>query len=145
MTGPYDDILYLPHHVSPQRAHMPMSDRAAQFSPFAALTGYEAAIKETARLTDERRQLDENEKEILNGKLQAIAEHLKERPQITITYFKPDERKSGGAYVTVTGTVIKMNMYRRTVIMENGLEISVDDMFEIHLQEVCHDIGFDLA
>ncbi len=145
MTGPYDDILHLPHHVSADRAHMPICDRAAQFSPFAALTGYEAAIKETARLTDERRQLDESEKEILNGKLQAIAERLKETPRVAITYFKPDERKAGGSYVTVVGAVIKMNPYRRMIIMEDGLEVPIDDVFEIQLQEVFHGVRFDLA
>ena len=145
MTGPYDDILHLPHHVSATRAHMPIRDRAAQFSPFAALTGYEAAIKETARLTDERRQLDESEKEILNGKLQAIAEHLKERPQVVITCFKPDERKAGGAYITVAGAVIKINPYRHVVIMEDGQEVRIEDVFDIKLQEIFNTDWFDLA
>jgi len=109
MTGTYDDIINLPHHVSVTRPHMTAVDRAAQFSPFAALTGYDAAIRETARLTDERVELDEYIKDALNKRLQIIAERMKEQPEITITYFQPDTKKSGGANITDTGTVKKID------------------------------------
>ena len=110
--GRYDDIINLPHHVSTKHPHMAPIDRAAQFSPFAALTGHDEAIKETARLTDERMELDENRKELLDARLQLLREHLGEKPTVTFTFFEPDERKSGGAYVTVTGSVKKIEERR---------------------------------
>ena len=102
MTGKYDDIIHLPHHVSATRPRMPMLDRAAQFSPFVALTGYEAAVRETARLTDQRVELDESAKAELDRKLRLLLS-LPGQPEASITYFRPDERKEGGAYETVTG------------------------------------------
>ena len=95
----YDDIIHLPHHVSAKHPHMPASDRAAQFAPFAALTGLGAAITETGRLTDEKTELDENEMMALNETLNAFAARLDEHPVAMFTYFQPDEKKSGGAYV----------------------------------------------
>ena len=92
----YDDIIHLPHHVSRIHPQMSMEDRAAQFSPFAALTGYDAAIVETARLTAQRVELDEYERQALNKKLQFISEHLNEHPKVSITCFVPDARKEGG-------------------------------------------------
>lgn len=130
-THKYDDIINLPHHVSSTRAKMPISDRAAQFSPFAALTGYDAAVKETARLTDERIELDESSKTILNEKLQIIMERIQERPEITVTYFLPDEKKAGGAYANVTGCVKKIDEYERTVVMTDGTKIPIDHIYEI--------------
>ena len=109
----YDDIIHLPHHVSTAHPPMPAADRAAQFSPFAALTGHEAAIRETARLTDERAELDENAKAVLDEKLRMIQEMLPAHPEITVTYFQPDAKKSGGAYVSVTGRVKKLDLYRQ--------------------------------
>ena len=106
MNGKYDEIMGLPHHVSKTRPQMPMSDRAAQFAPFAALTGYDSAIKETGRLTDERIELDEGALTALNMRYQLLMDALDEEPEVEITYFKPDERKAGGAYVTATGAVI---------------------------------------
>ena len=103
MNGKYDEIRGLPHHVSKTRPQMPMSDRAAQFAPFAALTGYDSAIKETGRLTDERIELDEGALTALNMRYQLLMDALDEEPEVEITYFKPDERKAGGAYVTATG------------------------------------------
>ena len=97
MNSPYADIIHLPHHVSQNHPQMPMLDRAAQFAPFAALTGYEAAVGETARLTAERRELDAQEAEELNRRLAALIANLPERPDATIEYFVPDDRKSGGA------------------------------------------------
>ena len=131
MMREYDDIIHLPHHVSTTRPHMAVIDRAAQFSPFAALTGHDAAIKETARLTEERVELDEYMKESLNGKLQIIVERLKEQPEIKITYFRPDEKKDGGAYVTDSGTVKKIDGYKRIVVMTNRTEIPIDEIVSI--------------
>lgn len=108
----YQEIIDLPHHVSKTHPQMPMSDRAAQFSPFAALTGYNSAIRETGRLTEERIELDEEALMALNMRYQLLIDSLKECPEVRITYFKPDERKSGGAYLTITGVVKKVDDYR---------------------------------
>lgn len=134
MTKTYDDIIHLPHHVSTKHPHMALIDRAAQFSPFAALTGHGAAIKETARLTDERVELDEYMKNVLSNKLQIIAERLKDKPEIEITYFQPDEKKNGGAYVTAAGSVKKIDEYERIVVMTDRKEISIDDIVAIEGQ-----------
>lgn len=134
MTKTYDDIIHLPHHVSGKHPHMSLTDRAAQFSPFAALTGHNAAIKETARLTDERVELDESMKDVLSNKLQIIAERIIEKPEIVITYFQPDEKKNGGAYVTAVGTVKKIDEYERIVVMTNRQEIPINDIIGIEGQ-----------
>jgi hypothetical protein len=110
---------------------MPAIDRAAQFSPFAALTGHDAAIKETARLTDERVELDESMKAALNDRLLMIAERIKEQPEIAITYFQPDEKKSGGAYVTAAGIAKKIDEYDRVVLMTDSTEIPIDEIISI--------------
>ncbi|MSS10690.1 YolD-like family protein [Clostridium sp. WB02_MRS01] len=133
MTKTYDDIIHLPHHVSATHPHMAAIDRAAQFSPFAALTGYDAAIKETARLTDKRVELDESMKEALSNNLQMIADRLKEHPEIAITYFQPDAKKNGGAYVTVINTVKKIDVYERIVVMTDGIVIPVDEIISIDI------------
>ena len=127
----YDDIINLPHYVSTKHPHMAPLDRAAQFSPFAALTGHEAAIKETARLTEERLEFEEDEKELLDAKLQIIREHLTEKPEVTFTYFEPDKKKSGGSYVTVSGRVKKMDLYGRRIIFEDKTEILMDDVVAV--------------
>lgn len=127
----YDDIINLPHHVSNKHPRMSPIDRAAQFSPFAALTGHDAAIKETARLTEERLELDENRKELLDARLQLLREHLGENPTVTFTFFEPDERKSGGAYVTVTGSVKKIEEYENKIILEEGAAIFIDDIYAV--------------
>lgn len=134
MTKTYDDIIHLPRHVSKKHPQMALSDRAAQFSPFAALTGHGAAIKETARLTDERVQLDEYMINVLSDRLQIIADRLKDKPEIMITYFQPDEKKNGGAYVTTTGTVKKIDVYERIVVMTDRQEIPIDDIVGIEGQ-----------
>lgn len=121
----YDDIMNLPHHTSTVHPRMDISDRAAQFAPFAALTGHEAAIKETARLTDEKVELDEDEKAILDEKLRLVQETLAEQPEITITYFQPDHKKAGGKYVSVTGHVKRLDLYGQSVHMQDGLKIPV--------------------
>lgn len=134
MTKTYDDIIHLPRHVSTKHPHMALIDRAAQFSPFAALTGHNAAIKETARLTDERVELDESFKTVLGNKIQIIAEQLVEKPEIVITYFQPDEKKSGGDYVTATGTVKRIDEYERIVVMTDRTEIPIDSIIGIEGQ-----------
>ena len=128
MKTPYDDIIRLPHHVSQNHPQMSMHDRAAQFAPFAALTGYEAAVGETARLTSERRELDPQEAEELNRRLTDLAARLKDRPKVTIEYFVPDDRKSGGAYVTVTGRVRHISVPEKTLVLEDGAVISLEDV-----------------
>ena len=128
MKTPYDDIIHLPHHVSQNHPQMSMLDRAAQFAPFAALTGYEAAVGETARLTAERRELDAQEAEELNRRLTTLIAHLPDRPEATIEYFVPDDRKAGGAYVTISGRVRHISFPERTLVMEDGTVIALDDI-----------------
>lgn len=127
----YDDIIHLPHHVSTSHPSMPVQDRAAQFAPFAALTGHGAAIKETARLTEERMELDENCVMLLDGKLQIIKEQLASQPFIMVTYFKPDMKKQGGAYITKQGCVKKIDEYVHAVVMTDGEQIPIEDIAEI--------------
>ena len=131
MNGKYDEIMGLPHHVSKTRPQMPMSDRAAQFAPFAALTGYDAAIKETGRLTDERIELDVEALSALDMKYQILMEALDEAPEVTITYFQPDERKAGGKYVSAVGAVKKIDDFERRITMRDGTRIPMDDVLSI--------------
>ena len=127
----YDDIINLPHHVSADRPHMPMIDRAAQFSPFAALTGYDAAIVETARLTDTKRELSEEQKEMICKQLLELQSRLKTDPHVTITYFIPDKRKAGGTYHTISGTAKKVDEYLGVLKMSNGITIPFNDILRI--------------
>ena len=127
----YDDIIDLPHHVSRKHPQMPLLDRAAQFAPFAALTGHEAAIKETARLTEEEIELDENSKELLDLRLQELQEHISECPEVTVTYFCPDEKKEGGAYETVTGKVKKVDGYAGELVFTDGRRIGLGTVIEL--------------
>ena len=127
----YDDIIHLPHHVSRIHPQMSMEDRAAQFSPFAALTGYDAAIAETARLTDQRVELDEYERQALNEKLQFISEHLNEHPKVSITCFVPDARKEGGQYRTVTARLQRVDAYARLLVLTDGTRIPLDDVADL--------------
>ena len=127
----YEDIINLPHHVSKTRPQMSMLDRAAQFSPFAALTGYDAAIKETGRLTDEKIELGEEAKAALDRKQAYLMEMIGEQPEISITYFLPDARKSGGAYVTITGNLKRFDEYERLLILTDGRKIPMDDIADI--------------
>lgn len=124
----YDDMIHLPHHQSGTRPHMSLHDRAAQFSPFAALTGYDAAVEEAARLTEQKLELSEEEKAAIGAKLTEIKEHIKERPEVTVTYFVPDERKAGGTYVTVTGTVRRIDEFERVVVMQDQSRVGIDDI-----------------
>lgn len=127
----YNDIINLPHHKSKTRKQMSMIDRAAQFSPFAALTGHEDAINETGRIVYEKTDLDENAKSVLNEKLQMISDFINDSPVITVTYYKPDIRKKGGAYVSYTGNVIKIDINRRVLVFSDMSEIIIDDISEI--------------
>lgn len=131
MNGPYDDIIDMPHHVSPTRPRMSMMDRAAQFSPFAALTGYDAVIEESGRMTDPYIDLGEDGKAVLNEKLRWISEQLDRQPEITITYFQPDERKQGGAYVSVTGKAVKIDAYAQTIVMAEGVAVPFNQIYDI--------------
>lgn len=129
--GEYDDIINLPHHVSRKHPQMSIHDRAAQFAPFAALTGHGEAIAETARLTDRKIELDDYEKMKLDEKLLILQEHIMEMPEISVTYFCPDEKKEGGKYVTVTKALRKINEMERTLLMEDGMQIRIEDILEV--------------
>lgn len=132
-ANPYADIIDLPHHVSKRHPQMPMEKRAAQFSPFAAMVGHDAAIRETARLTEKRVELTEDVKTLIDGKLQMIQAHINEHPEVTVTYFQPDEKKSGGAYVTVTGSAKKIDVFERVLTLGDDLCIAIDDIISIYL------------
>jgi len=132
--SPYDDIIHLPHHVSKVHPQMPSGDRAAQFSAFAALVGYGDVIDETARQTVPRRELDETEKAALDRKLRDIAANLPEKPAAEIEFFQPDEWKDGGAYVTRTGAIVRISGAERTLTLEDGTEISLEDIVGIELK-----------
>ena len=127
----YDDIINLPHHVSPTRQRMSMHDRAAQFAPFAALVGYDDAVAETARLTESRPTLDEQEHKELDMRLRYLADHLKEQPVVHIRYFMSDERKSGGAIMEFNGIVRKIT--HGIIVTADGLNINIEDMIEISI------------
>lgn len=131
MSGKYNDIIDLPHHESKTRPRMSMLDRAAQFSPFAALTGHDAAIRETARLTEQRVILDECEIEMLNEKLRSIEACLDDQRLVSVTCFKPDEKKSGGAYVTVTGAVKRIDPVEQVIVMGDGMKIPITEIIRL--------------
>lgn len=131
MNNRYNEIINLPHHVSKTRPQMPMSDRAAQFAPFAALTGYDSAIKETGRLTDERIELDEEALTALDRKYQLLMDTLDDAPEVTIIYFQPDERKAGGQYVSATGTVKKVDTFGRRILLQDGTRIPLDSVYDL--------------
>lgn len=125
----YDDILELPHHVSKSRPQMPVADRAAQFAPFAALSGHYEAVKEAARQTDARIEMDESCRAMLDRKLQEIQKQPDR--SVSVTYFVPDLKKPGGSYVTVTGRVGRIDGNGRRVILADGTCIPADDIIEI--------------
>ena len=127
----YDDIINLPHHVSKKPPQMSLHDRAAQFSPFAALTGHKAAINETARLTDEKQILSEDVIAKLNEQLNLIKENIGTNQTVTITYFVPDDKKSGGAYISHTGVVKKIDEYNHTVILTDKTVIPIEQISEM--------------
>lgn len=133
----YDDIIHLPHHVSETHPRMSLYDRAAQFSPFAALTGHGEAIRETARLTQSRVELSEDDRKVLDEKLRLLVEWLDKGllPVLRITYFQPDEKKVGGEYVTVEGAMRKVREYEKRMILEDGREIPLEEIIEIEWDE----------
>ncbi len=130
MSGNYDDIINQPHYVSKNHPHMAMTDRAAQFSPFAALTGHGDAIDETARLTDRKIELDESRKEAIDEKLRAVSEHG-DSVRIEVTYFVPDRRKDGGEYVAVAGNVKKIDGISREITMRDGKTIPIENIYDV--------------
>lgn len=127
----YDDIIEMPHHVSVKHPQMPVSARAAQFAPFAALSGHKAALDETARLTCGRVELDEYERDALDEKLRLALSLADKGPEITLTYFRPDEAKAGGAYLTLTGKLKRLDEYGRALVIEGGARIPIDDIIDI--------------
>ena len=127
MSGPYDDIIDLPHPTSERHPRMPMANRAAQFSPFAALSGYDDAVKETARLTDSKAELTEEEKAILDAKLQRLAPG----ENAAITYFQPDAKKQGGACLTASGEIKRIDGAAREIVLTDGRRIPIDDILEV--------------
>ena len=131
MSGRYDDILHLPHPTSVRHPRMPISERAAIFSPFAALTGHAGAIAETTRLTKQKMELDEDTKAEVDWRQAVLMEHIAEQPEITVTWFQPDERKDGGAYLTATGRLKKLDEIQRVLVLTDGTKISLDDVAEI--------------
>lgn len=139
----YEDIINLPHHTSKKHPRMSLGARSAQFAPFAALTGYDEVLIETARLTNERIEIDDTIKVIIDSKLQIIKEHIKEMPVITFMYFVPDTKKDGGKYVTIMGNVKKIDEYRNVLVLENKTEIPIDEIIDINGEIVKNDI-FDL-
>ena len=131
MNEKYKDMLHLPHPVSATHPRMSLQDRAAQFSPFAALTGHSAAIEETARLTDGRKELEEDEYERLDETLRVIRAHLQEKPMVKIIYFVKDQRKQGGTYRTRTDRITAVDEYRGILQIQSGEKISVKDIIEL--------------
>ena len=134
MTGEYDDIINLPHHVSKTRPQMSMLERAAQFAPFQALTGYGAAIQETARRTEDKIELGDEDVALLNAKLQILADHLPESPEVCIVWFKPDDRKAGGSYVEMTGKVKRIDDVAGLISLQSGEKIQIEDIIAIECE-----------
>ena len=133
-TFKYADIIDLPYKKSTDRPHMSLHDRAAQFAPFACLTGHEEAIEETARLTDEKIVLDDGAMEAIGIKLYKISENIHKKWNISITYFLPDSLKSGGVYLTDVGIVKKVDNVEKVVIMDSGMRINIDCIVSINIE-----------
>lgn len=131
MTEPYDDIINLPHPTSVKHPRMPLSDRAAQFAPFAALSGHSAAIAETARLTDQRIELEEDDLAELDRRICLLLDRIREQPEVTITWFQPDDKKEGGRYIRTTGRMKKIHEAEHVLILTDGSKIPIGDIAEI--------------
>lgn len=131
MNERYNDIIYMPHHVSEKHPRMPRLDRAAQFAPYSALSGYEDAVEETARLTDKPIELDEYEKEKINATLISLLTAPPDT-KVAMTFFRPDKRKKGGAYITVRGEIGKIDEVKREITLVGGMPISIDRIIEIY-------------
>lgn len=134
MTDSYEDIINLPRPVQLNRPRMPQASRAAQFAPFAALVGYEESVRETARVTERRIELDEYLKADINVKLLAVADRIREHPLVEITYFRPDPKKEGGAYVTASGSAKKIDQYKRAVVLMDGTAIPIDEIIRVEVR-----------
>ena len=130
MKTPYDDIINLPHHISKRHPQMSLYNRAAQFAPFAALSGHDDAIEETARLTDEQRELTQGESEELNRKLAYLIQRNENTP-VDILYFQPDGRKNGGSYRTVSGTIKRIDDLEDRIVLTDGTSIPLDAVSDI--------------
>ena len=139
---PYEDIVNLPRHISKVHPQATMADRAARFSPFAAISGYEDMVKEAARVTEERIDITDATKELLNEKLNMIVEFLDEEPGVTITYFEPDKKKDGGAYISITGTVKRIDEYERIVLMSDDKKIRIDEIYAIE-SDLFYSLGLE--
>ena len=139
---PYEDIVNLPPHISKRHPQPSMMDRAARFAPFAAITGYEEMVLEEARVTEERIDLDEGTLSLLNEKLNMIQEFLDEEPEVTITYFEPDKKKSGGAYVSITGVVKRIDEYEHLVILTDGKKIRIEDIYALE-SDLFYSLGLE--
>lgn len=131
----YDDIINLPHHRSDVHPHMSLYDRAAQFSPFSALTGHAAVLSETERLTDAMVELDESMKEELDMCLQRIQERMNEHPYVSVIYFEPDDKKDGGAYVTIEGSVKSIDRYERAIVLEDGRRLDINRIIGCNIKQ----------
>ena len=129
----YDDIIHLPHHVSKVHPKMSTSDRAAQFSPFAALTGHQESIQETARLTEQKLELDDNQKTIIRQHLNDINDHIKLKPKVSIVYFQEDGKKSGGSYIELIDHIIKLDDYQQYLILQSGQKIMFKNIYSIDI------------
>ena len=139
---PYEDIVNLPRHITKIHPQATMDDRAARFSPFAAISGYEDMVKEAARVTEERIDITDATKELLNEKLNMIIEFLDEEPEVTITYFEPDKKKDGGAYISITGTVKRIDEYERFVLMSDDKKIRIEEIYAIE-SDLFYSLGLD--
>lgn len=127
----YKNIINLPHHVSKKHPQMSIYERSAQFAPFSALTGYEDIIKEEGRLTDDRIEINEEERAILDFKLNSLIKKIDEMPSVSITYFIPDEMKSGGKYTTVNVRIKKIDLLEQVIVTEDGTYISAGDIIDM--------------
>lgn len=139
---PYEDIVNLPPHISKKHPQPTMMERAARFAPFAAITGYEEMVLEEARVTEERIDLDEGTLSLLNEKLNMIQEFLNEEPEVKITYFEPDKKKDGGAYVSITGVVKRIDEYEHLVIMTDGKKINIEEIYNLQ-SELFYSLGVE--
>ena len=132
-NGEYEDIINLPRHISKKHPQMSLEVRSAQFAPFSALTGYDEQIQETSRITNKKKEINEEMKMILDEKLQIIQQEINKKPKITVTYFIPDSKKDGGKYATITGKAIKIDKFKQLIILENKIEIPIKEICEIIL------------
>ena len=141
LKGKYDDILYMSHPVSKRHRQMSRIERAAQFSPFAALTGYEAVVKEAARMTENKRELDEEERRKLDNIIHFLQSRGSEKLEVSIRYFEPDDRKEGGSYREVEGCVKVFDYNKRSLVLEDGFEISVEMIDDIWSEAISEQFG----